>query len=408
MAIAPVLSPSPSPSYAAERCNRLRQRLAAPPPAAMTPVVPTDGSSELLGRLGLTLQGIRDLISRYLKPTTEPAKPENKPEAKQPEAKKEEKPATYTVRSGDSLSRIAKQVLGDANRWREIYELNKDQISDPNKIYPGMVLKLSGKAESKPETKPETKPEPKPSATYTVRSGDTLSRIAQQTLGDGNRWREIYELNRDVIGSNPNALKPGQVLRLSGSAPAIPSAPSAPTSKPSSGKLSDPQSFFVSQYKSVSNSQEDTPNNGNCGPTSLTMVAMAFKKLSVSPKSADDAIEGTRRRMGASSSQYDGTSYAELQRGAQSYGLNAKVLYGGLDVIRSQLKEGRLVIAHVRPNYLFPKTTSGHYTVVTKIENGRVYLNDPANPKGPMSISEAQFLEAQKLRGAYGLISIGD
>src|SRR5688572_10917137 len=49
---------------------------------------------------------------------------------------------TYTVKSGDTLSRIAKEHLGDANAYMDIFELNRDQLSDPDKIKPGQVLKL--------------------------------------------------------------------------------------------------------------------------------------------------------------------------------------------------------------------------------------------------------------------------
>lgn len=49
---------------------------------------------------------------------------------------------TYTVKPGDTLSGIAKQFLGNANAYMKIFELNKDQLSDPNKIKPGQVLKL--------------------------------------------------------------------------------------------------------------------------------------------------------------------------------------------------------------------------------------------------------------------------
>ena len=51
-------------------------------------------------------------------------------------------PTTYTVKSGDTLSKIAKAHLGDANAYMRIFELNKDQLSDPNLIKPGQVLKL--------------------------------------------------------------------------------------------------------------------------------------------------------------------------------------------------------------------------------------------------------------------------
>jgi len=49
---------------------------------------------------------------------------------------------TYTVVAGDSLSKIAKRTYGDANRWRVIYEINKDIIKNPDLIYPGQVLTL--------------------------------------------------------------------------------------------------------------------------------------------------------------------------------------------------------------------------------------------------------------------------
>lgn len=49
---------------------------------------------------------------------------------------------TYTVKSGDTLSAIAKTHLGDANAYMKIFEANRDQLSDPDKIKPGQVLKL--------------------------------------------------------------------------------------------------------------------------------------------------------------------------------------------------------------------------------------------------------------------------
>jgi nucleoid-associated protein YgaU len=51
-------------------------------------------------------------------------------------------PTTYTVKSGDSLSKIAKHVYGDANKWHAIYDANKDKIKNPDLIHPGEVLTL--------------------------------------------------------------------------------------------------------------------------------------------------------------------------------------------------------------------------------------------------------------------------
>jgi len=49
---------------------------------------------------------------------------------------------TYTVVKGDSLSKIAKQLYGDAGKWHQIYDANKDTVKNPDLIYPGQVLKI--------------------------------------------------------------------------------------------------------------------------------------------------------------------------------------------------------------------------------------------------------------------------
>ena len=56
---------------------------------------------------------------------------------------------TYTVQSGDTLSKIAKQFLGDANAYHDIFNANKDQLTDPDKIKPGQVLKIPQKQMAK-------------------------------------------------------------------------------------------------------------------------------------------------------------------------------------------------------------------------------------------------------------------
>ena len=49
---------------------------------------------------------------------------------------------TYTVKSGDTLSAIAKAQLGSAGDYMKIFEANRDQLNDPDKIKPGQVLKI--------------------------------------------------------------------------------------------------------------------------------------------------------------------------------------------------------------------------------------------------------------------------
>lgn len=57
--------------------------------------------------------------------------------------------------------------------------------------------------------RPDTEIQP---GSYVVAEGDSLWKIAQRTYGDGDKWRSIYDVNRDAIGVNPNLIFPGQTL----------------------------------------------------------------------------------------------------------------------------------------------------------------------------------------------------
>jgi nucleoid-associated protein YgaU len=48
----------------------------------------------------------------------------------------------YTVKSGDTLWAIAKSHYGDGNKYPVIFEANKPMLSDPDKIYPGQMLRI--------------------------------------------------------------------------------------------------------------------------------------------------------------------------------------------------------------------------------------------------------------------------
>lgn len=48
----------------------------------------------------------------------------------------------YTVESGDTLSKIAKEMYGETNKYAQIFEANKPMLSDPDEIYPGQVLRI--------------------------------------------------------------------------------------------------------------------------------------------------------------------------------------------------------------------------------------------------------------------------
>lgn len=142
----------------------------------------------------------------------------------QPPTPNSQAPAnTYTVQAGDNLTRIAKQYLGDGERWDELLEANADQLDRPENLRAGMVLQIPAPGISDRVTAPTnaasvSRPAPSRNETadarrYTVQAGDNLTRIAARQLGDGDRWRELYEANADQLAS-PDALVAGQTLRL--------------------------------------------------------------------------------------------------------------------------------------------------------------------------------------------------
>ena len=49
---------------------------------------------------------------------------------------------TYTVKAGDTLGKIAKEMLGDSKKYMMIFEANRDVLDDPDHIEPGQVLKM--------------------------------------------------------------------------------------------------------------------------------------------------------------------------------------------------------------------------------------------------------------------------
>jgi nucleoid-associated protein YgaU len=68
-----------------------------------------------------------------------------RPPVERPPVEKPSTPATYTVKKGDSLSKIAKRMYGDENAWHKIFDANKDKIKDANKLKVGTVLTIPPK-----------------------------------------------------------------------------------------------------------------------------------------------------------------------------------------------------------------------------------------------------------------------
>lgn len=147
---------------------------------------------------------------------------------------------TYVVTEGDTLTYIAETVYGDGKLWPKIKAANPGM--DENRLLVGQKLVIPPK-EGRPSTPSEARRseprestprltatrEPAPGAgdpprasesprVYVIGKGDTLLRIARNVLKDEKRWREIYDLNRDVL-KNPDVLPAGVKLKLPASRP---------------------------------------------------------------------------------------------------------------------------------------------------------------------------------------------
>lgn len=119
---------------------------------------------------------------------------------------------TYTVREGDSLVSIWRDLTGQERGWEALQAANPGV--DASRLKIGQVLKVPDwKSRETAGAKPAATPASNPGA-YTVQSGDTLSSIAAKVYGDSKLWKRIYDANRDSIGSDPGALKVGQSLRV--------------------------------------------------------------------------------------------------------------------------------------------------------------------------------------------------
>jgi len=77
------------------------------------------------------------------------------------------------------------------------------------KVHTKKVSSTTSKSSTKATGRTDTKKKPK---TYTVKSGDSLSKIAKLELGNSSKWQSIYNLNKKVIGKDSNKIKPGMKL----------------------------------------------------------------------------------------------------------------------------------------------------------------------------------------------------
>jgi nucleoid-associated protein YgaU len=120
-------------------------------------------------------------------------------------------PTSYQVVRGDCLWNIAKKpfVYNDPFKWTWIYDSNRDQIDDPDLIFPNQVFSIPRDRMMRQNRLPLEDIKMR----YTVVPGDFLARIAgyPQVYSNPALWPLIYEANQDQI-TDPNLINPGQIL----------------------------------------------------------------------------------------------------------------------------------------------------------------------------------------------------
>src|SRR5207237_906581 len=109
----------------------------------------------------------------------------------------------YTVQSGDTLMKIAFEHYGDLYKWRELFELNRDKITNPNAIPRGTVLKLNPQEGGVTISRNGEK--------YLIKRGDTLGTISRDVYGTSSKWKKIWQNNLQLI-KDPNRIFAGFYL----------------------------------------------------------------------------------------------------------------------------------------------------------------------------------------------------
>jgi len=150
---------------------------------------------------------------------------------------------THRVREGETLSSLARHYLGSSDRYAELFAANRQVLSDPDHLQPGMELAIPHTSSiARPASVQSTKPaaaalgeaadagtpgsmvpitpgswrrgrqqNETPVRRYRVRADDTLVDIAKQFYGDASKFQQLYEANRDQL-SGPDQLREGLLL----------------------------------------------------------------------------------------------------------------------------------------------------------------------------------------------------
>ena len=221
---------------------------------------------------------------------------------------------TVTVDRGDSAWSLAGKYLGDPMRWRELWDLNRHTVQPDGRtwnnqqtIVPGWLIRIPTPA---PATEaPSATTVSNGSHTCTVVRGDTLTDIAEDELGDGNRYPEIYDLSRGIDQpdhrhlTDPNLILPGWTLEIPGTATSPADAPPVtppPVEQPAVSEPAPPATALpTSQPPTTSvppTTQTDTPTTAPVIQAPTTSgVPTSWPPPTLNGTAASNGRDGTNR-----------------------------------------------------------------------------------------------------------------
>lgn len=131
----------------------------------------------------------------------------------------------HTVRAGDTLYSLAKQYYGSPSFTRPLADFNRNRVMANMQIRKGATLRIPDRAillgepvasnvQSNDQVRAANPPKPAQKfKTYKIKSGDTLTEISLALLGTSKRWREIFDLNKNVI-PDPDSIPVGKTIRI--------------------------------------------------------------------------------------------------------------------------------------------------------------------------------------------------
>nr|WP_107905392.1 LysM peptidoglycan-binding domain-containing protein [Streptomyces chartreusis] len=222
--------------------------------------------------------------------------------------------ASYTVREtrpAESLWAIAERELGDGERWREIADLNEGRTMADGQVFransflqPGWQLQMPDPGEVAGGFQAQLgygTPAADVGSEHvvTVESGDYLSKIAEEELGDGNDWPRLFDASRgkpqpDGLPAitNPNLIRPGQQVTVPGAQPGQKPQEHAPEEESGSTETTPPavEKPDSTQNPDQGTGEEQAPTPSHTAPAVPEAPAPSTAPTSGAQQSGQDQL----------------------------------------------------------------------------------------------------------------------